>query len=82
MAIGALRAVAEAGLKVPEDLALVGFDDIDLAALVPPGLTTLAQDKAGFGTAAAAAVITMINEGVTPLPRILPTPLVVRGSTG
>ncbi|MDR8413706.1 LacI family DNA-binding transcriptional regulator [Nonomuraea sp. 3-1Str] len=82
MAIGALRAVTEAGLKVPDDIALVGFDDIELAALVPPGLTTLAQDKAGFGMVAAAAVITMINEGVTPLPRILPTPLVVRGSTG
>ncbi|MER6824421.1 LacI family DNA-binding transcriptional regulator [Streptosporangium sp. NPDC000563] len=82
MAIGALRAVTEAGLKVPEDIALVGFDDIELAALVPPGLTTLAQDKAGFGTAAAAAVITMINEDVTPPSRLLPTTLVVRGSTG
>ncbi|GAB3904784.1 hypothetical protein GCM10027612_73240 [Microbispora bryophytorum subsp. camponoti] len=81
MAVGALRAIGEAGLKVPEDIALVGFDDIEVAALVPPGLTTVAQDKAGFGTAAAEAVVAMINGAEAPPPRILPTTLVVRGSS-
>ncbi|MBE3008112.1 LacI family DNA-binding transcriptional regulator [Microbispora sp. NEAU-D428] len=81
MAVGALRAIGEAGLKVPEDIALVGFDDIEVAALVPPGLTTVAQDKAGFGTAAAEAVVSMINGADAPPPRILPTTLVVRGSS-
>ncbi|MBX6382339.1 MAG: LacI family DNA-binding transcriptional regulator [Microbispora sp.] len=81
MAVGALHAIAEAGLKVPEDIALVGFDDIEVAALMSPGLTTIAQDKAGFGTAAAEAVVAMINGADAPPPRILPTRLVVRGSS-
>ncbi|WP_055477708.1 LacI family DNA-binding transcriptional regulator [Sphaerimonospora mesophila] len=81
MAVGALRAIGEAGLNVPRDIALVGFDDLELAALVQPGLTTIAQDKPGFGTAAAAAVFAMINGGATPPPRTLPTTLVVRGSS-
>ncbi|MFC4063259.1 LacI family DNA-binding transcriptional regulator [Planomonospora corallina] len=83
MAIGAIRAVTEAGLKVPEDVAVVGFDDIELAALVQPGLTTVAQDKAGFGTAAAAALVAMIDDpaAAPPPPSVLPTTLVVRGTT-
>ncbi|MCG5214103.1 LacI family DNA-binding transcriptional regulator [Streptosporangium sp. KLBMP 9127] len=83
MAVGALRAITEAGLKVPEDIALVGYDDIELAALVRPGLTTVAQDKAGFGTSAAAALVAMIDgtAGEAPPPTVLPTRLVVRDST-
>lgn len=80
-AIGATRALHEARLAVPDDVSLVGFDDIEVAALVPPGLTTVAQDKAGFGTAAAEAVVSMINGADTPPPRVLPTTLVVRGSS-
>ena len=68
MAIGAIRAITEAGLKVPEDIAVVGFDDIELAALVQPGLTTVAQDKGGFGTAAATALIAMIDAPATVSP--------------
>ncbi len=82
MAIGALRAAHEAGLRVPDDIAVVGFDDIDAAALVPPGLTTVAQDKAGFGTAAAEALIAMLHDSEElPSPTALPTTLVMRGST-
>ncbi|MBP2705584.1 LacI family DNA-binding transcriptional regulator [Microbispora sp. RL4-1S] len=81
MAVGALRAIAEAGLKVPEDIAVVGFDDIELAGLVIPGLTTVAQDKAGIGAAAAEAVVAMINGADAPPPQVLPTTLVVRGSS-
>ncbi|RGA03837.1 LacI family transcriptional regulator [Microbispora triticiradicis] len=81
MAVGALRAISEAGLKVPEDIAVVGFDDIEVAALVPPGLTTIAQDKDGFGAAAAEALVSMINGADAPPARILPTTLVVRGSS-
>lgn len=83
MAIGALRAAAEHGLRVPTDLALVGFDDIELAGLIPPGLTTVAQDKPGFGTAAADALLAMLN-GADPAPAdpvVLATQLVVRGTT-
>jgi LacI family transcriptional regulator len=83
MAVGALRAVAEAGLKVPEDIAVVGYDDIELAALIPPGLTTVAQDKAGFGTAAATALVEMIDGTAAEAPpaTVLPTRLVIRGSS-
>lgn len=82
MAIGAIRAAHEAGLRIPDDIAVVGFDDIDVAALIPPGLTTIAQDKAGFGTAAAEALIAMLHGGGNPPdPTELPTTLVVRGST-
>lgn len=81
MAVGALLAARHAGLRVPEDVALVGFDDIELAALVDPPLTTLAQDKAGIGAAAAHAVLTMVHNGQTPPPAVLPTRLVVRASS-
>ena len=52
MALGAIRAAAEAGLSVPRDLSVIGFDDMQLAAHVQPPLTTLRQDKAGLGAAA------------------------------
>jgi len=82
MAIGAMRAAREAGLRIPEDVAIVGFDDIELAALVPPGLTTVAQDRAGFGTAAARALVAMLQSTEElPAPTVLPTTLIVRGSS-
>ncbi|WP_436532480.1 LacI family DNA-binding transcriptional regulator [Actinoplanes sp. HUAS TT8] len=80
MAVGALRAVHEAGLRVPEDVAIVGFDDIEVATLIPPGLTTVAQDKTGIGTAAAEAITAMLGGAATPPPTVLPTELIVRGS--
>ncbi|MFE2546642.1 LacI family DNA-binding transcriptional regulator [Actinacidiphila glaucinigra] len=84
MAIGALHAVADAGLSVPGDLAVVGFDDIDAATLVRPALTTVAQDDRALGTAAVAALCELLGpEAVHPLPpRVLPTRLVVRGTCG
>ncbi|WP_245674080.1 MULTISPECIES: LacI family DNA-binding transcriptional regulator [Actinoplanes] len=82
MAIGALRALHAAGLRAPDDVALVGFDDIEIAALIPPGLTTITQDKTGIGTAAAEAIMSMLSgDAPTPGPTTLPTTLVVRGTT-
>ncbi len=81
MAIGALRAIHEAGLSVPGDIAVVGFDDIEIAALIPPGLTTIGQDKTGFGTAAAESLMAMLQDAAAPPePTTLPATLVVRGS--
>jgi LacI family transcriptional regulator len=82
MAIGAIRAAAEVGLRVPEDLSVVGFDDIQLAPHVNPPLTTLRQDKLGLGGAAGDALVARIagDPGRPPL-RQLPVELVVRGST-
>lgn len=53
MAVGALVAVKEAGLKIPDDIALVGFDDIPIAKLVNPALTTIAQFQGKMGRRAA-----------------------------
>lgn len=52
MAIGALRAVHESGLRVPDDISIVGFDDIELAAYTSPPLTTVAQPKNLIGALA------------------------------
>jgi LacI family transcriptional regulator len=89
MAIGALHAIADAGLRVPDDIALVGFDDIEAASLVRPALTTIAQDRRAFGAAAVAALVGAIAvpgdagpEGAVPAPRVLPTQLIVRASCG
>ena len=81
MAIGAIRAAAERGLQVPDDLSVVGFDDIQLAPHVNPPLTTLRQDKLGLGAAAGDALVARIagDPGSPPL-RTLPVELIVRGS--
>jgi LacI family transcriptional regulator len=83
MAVGALHAATEAGLRVPDDLSVVGFDDIMLAAHLRPGLTTLAQDKQGLGDAAARWLIAHIDGGAADAPEAvtLPIELVVRGTT-
>jgi LacI family transcriptional regulator len=83
MAIGAMHAAADAGLSVPGDLAVVGFDDIDAASLVRPALSTVAQDQRGLGEAAVASLRGLIDAApVEPAqPRIVPTRLVVRGSS-
>jgi LacI family transcriptional regulator len=52
MAIGALRAVHESGLRVPDDISIVGFDDIELSAYTSPPLTTVAQPKDRIGALA------------------------------
>ena len=82
MAVGALRAATETGRSVPRDLSLVGFDDIQLARLLQPALTTIRQDKAGLGIAAAEAVLRMIEgDGAAPPVVTLPVELVERAST-
>jgi LacI family transcriptional regulator len=82
MALGAIRAAAEAGRIVPDDVSIVGFDDIQLAGHVHPPLTTLRQDKARLGAEAGRALMALID-GATDLPEAvtLPVELIVRGST-
>jgi LacI family transcriptional regulator len=83
MAVGAIRALHAAGLRVPEDVAIVGFDDIRLAELVVPPLTTVRQDMIGIGIAAARALVEQIeNADGTPPVLTLPVELVVRASCG
>jgi LacI family transcriptional regulator len=83
MAIGGMRAVREAGLRIPEDVAFVGFDDLPLATLVDPQLTTIHQPIYQLGFKAVEVLISLIENGVTPARRvILDTELVIRGSCG
>jgi LacI family transcriptional regulator len=81
-AAGAMKAVHEAGLTVPGDVAVVGFDDIPLAAHTDPPLTTVHQPLRQMGETAARML--MAYFAGTPLPdtpNVIPTNLVVRGST-
>ena len=82
MAIGALCAAHEAGLQLPRDLSIVGFDDIALAAYTYPPLTTVAQPKQAIGTAAAAMLLERISDPRSESRRqILQPELRVRQST-
>lgn len=81
MAIGALRTVRDSGLRVPEDISIVGFDDHDLAETL--GLTTVAQPVFAQGEAAAGLLLTMMGTGTKSLVHtVLPTVLRVRNTTG
>jgi LacI family transcriptional regulator len=83
MAVGAMAAIEEAGLRVPEDIAVTGFDDADFAATVVPALTTVRQDPVAMGIAAAEALLRMLDEPDSVPPAILiDTELVVRESSG
>jgi LacI family transcriptional regulator len=83
MAAGALRAASELGVGVPGDLAIVGFDDIAIAGLIQPSLTTVRQEMHAIGETAAEALGQMIDDPETePVRRVLPTQLVVRSSSG
>jgi len=83
MAIAAMVAIEEAGLHVPEDIAVTGFDDADFAASVRPSLTTVRQDAAGLGTAAAEAILRMLEHPDAPPPTlVLPGELIIRESSG
>jgi LacI family transcriptional regulator len=82
MAIGAIRAAQERGLAVPGAISVVGFDDIQLAPLMHPSLTTIRQDKTGLGFAAAEALIRMADRPGAGAPAgSLPVTLVAREST-
>ena len=79
IAAGALRALRSAGRRVPEDVAVVGFDDLEIARHTEPALTTVSQPVRGLGYEMATMLVRLID-GDTPTPIILPTRLVVRGS--
>ena len=83
MAIGALHALHEHGLRVPEDVAVVGFDDTDCAAYLTPSLTTVSQPFAELGRIALHRMLQMMDasEEMGPAPAPLAPRLVVRGST-
>ena len=65
-AIGAVRALREAGLSVPQDVSIVGFDDVQSAAYQNPALTTVRQPLHNMGLLAAQAIVSRINSGEPP----------------
>jgi DNA-binding LacI/PurR family transcriptional regulator len=81
-AIGAIRAINEAGLRVPEDISVVGFDDIQSAAYSNPPLTTIRQPLLKMGEIAARTLLGRIDNPESYLPELLIEPeLIVRKST-
>ncbi|MFE1664578.1 LacI family DNA-binding transcriptional regulator [Microbacterium sp. P02] len=83
MALGLLHALSAAGVRVPQDVSVIGFDDIPEAAHFSPPLTTIRQDFVALGRDAMIAVLALLQDeqagAVPPAPR--PPRLVVRGST-
>ena len=83
MAIGAMRAIRNSGLRVPDDIAVVGFDDLPIAKLPDHQLTTVRQPVYQFGFQAVEILMDLIENGIKPARRIiLDTELIVRNSCG
>jgi LacI family transcriptional regulator len=83
MAIGAMHALTAAGLTIPGDVAVVGFDDISVARHLSPPLTTVRQPSRQLGAVAVEVLVDVVT-GRSPASRetVLPTELVVRASCG
>ncbi|GEP24363.1 LacI family transcriptional regulator [Lentilactobacillus diolivorans] len=81
IAIGLYRGIHEAGLTIPDDISIVGYDDIDLAEYITPKLTTVHQPAFEMGTTAAQLIIKRIENQSEPIQRVsLPVKLVERQS--
>jgi LacI family transcriptional regulator len=82
MAMGVMDAVHSRGLRIPEDISIIGFDDVPQAALVRPTLTTVRQPLEQMGGVATQMLLDLLKNPGKHLDRIeLPTELIVRGST-
>jgi LacI family transcriptional regulator len=78
-AVGAIEAIQEAGLHVPDDISVMGFDDIELATYVRPALTTIRQDAIQMGKHAIETLVDLIQNTDYPAPSIkIPTELIIR----
>ena len=80
MAIGLMRTLFSAGLRVPDDISVAGFDDIEFAAVAEPALTTIHQPRRELGQAAATVLIDLLQGRPTPKRIRLDTELVIRDS--
>lgn len=81
MALGVIRAATELGLRVPQELSVIGFDDIALATLFSPPLTTVRQPGFAMGRAAAHLLFTLLNGKESSTSAAIPTELIIRGTT-
>lgn len=83
MAIGGMGMAQQLGCRIPEDLSMVGMGDIELAAHVGPGLTSIRSDNHGIGMEAAHRLVSLLDPSLKYEPRTLSAPeLVKRGSVG
>ena len=81
MAVGVLDGLSAAGRAVPDDVAVIGFDDISIAAHTRPALTTVRQPSREMGEAAATMLLDNLNGTDLPAdPHVVPTSLVIRES--
>ena len=82
MAMGVMDAVRSRGLRIPEDISIIGFDDVPQAALVRPALTTVRQPLEQMGRVATQMLLGRLKNPEQEINRIeLPTELIIRGST-
>jgi len=82
MAIGAMHAVSQTGLRIPDDISFVGVDDIEVAAYQIPALTTIRQSFAELATLAVQLLLQIIEQGMPEHSQIVIEPeLIIRGST-
>lgn len=83
MAMGAIHAVKQKGLRVPDDISVAGFDDIAFAGFCDPPLTTIAQPAEEFGRTTVNLLLDVLNGRIKKAPKvIMPYELIVRASTG
>lgn len=81
MAIAGIHQVVAAGLEVPGDVSVTGFDDVELAAHVSPPLTTVTTDAMGWGAQAARRLLDIVDRRPAAAEEVAPAHLLVRGST-
>lgn len=81
MAIGVIRAAEKLGLKIPEELSVIGFDDIPVAAYVYGGITTIRQNPYEMGRLAGKTICEMLESHIEPRHLYAPYEFIVRGST-
>jgi len=83
LAIGVMRAAVDVGLKIPQDLSVVGYDDIPFAKYMVPRLTTVSKNAVGLGREAVKLLLARIQEPDRPQQTINLSPqVIIRESTG
>jgi LacI family transcriptional regulator len=83
MAVGVLRELQQAGIRVPADVAVTGFDDVHASRVIDPPLTTVSQPFRDLGRRATLRLLARIdNPALTPAAEVLPTQVVIRASCG
>lgn len=80
-AISAITECKDRGIRIPEDISIIGFDDLPMTSYITPPLTTIRQDRTALGKCGFYALSCLLNK-VTIGSILLRAPLIVRSSTG